>query len=100
MSRYTLWIHPEASEEAEHAGEWYRERSLRAAAHFREEVARALQVISQSPGRGPSYLLGTRRFLLWHFPYALVYRELSEVIQVLAVAHGRRRPGYWKARLR
>jgi hypothetical protein len=33
------------------------------------------------------------------FPFAVVYRELPSVIQVLAVAHGHRRPGYWKTRI-
>ena len=32
------------------------------------------------------------------FPYLIVYRTTSTAIQVVAVAHGRRRPGYWKTR--
>jgi hypothetical protein len=32
------------------------------------------------------------------FPYLVVYREVSTGLQVIAVAHGRRRPGYWKNR--
>ena len=33
------------------------------------------------------------------FPYLIVYRVTASAIQVVAVAHARRRPGYWKTRL-
>jgi toxin ParE1/3/4 len=44
------------------------------------------------------HLHGTRKFLLRRFPYAVVYRITESAIQVIAVAHGRRRPSYWKSR--
>lgn len=33
------------------------------------------------------------------FPYHVVYLELPDRLQILAVAHDRRRPGYWKTRV-
>jgi hypothetical protein len=39
-----------------------------------------------------------RRFLLKRFPFAIVYEVVSSDIQILAVAHARRRPQYWKKR--
>lgn len=33
------------------------------------------------------------------FPYRIVFLVLEEDVRVLAVAHGRRRPGYWRRRL-
>jgi toxin ParE1/3/4 len=42
---------------------------------------------------------GLRRYLFHRFPYMLVYRETGAVILVIAVAHARRRPGFWKERL-
>jgi hypothetical protein len=33
------------------------------------------------------------------FPFSLVYRVLESEVEVLAVAHGKRRPGYWRSRL-
>ena len=41
-----------------------------------------------------------RRALLTRFPYAIVFLIMSEEIRVLAVAHAKRRPGYWLNRLR
>lgn len=33
------------------------------------------------------------------FPYSILYREAAGAVQVLAVAHHRRRPNYWLGRL-
>jgi plasmid stabilization system protein ParE len=33
------------------------------------------------------------------FPYHVVYLEAESTIRILAVAHERRKPGYWKSRL-
>jgi len=40
----------------------------------------------------------THRFLLRRFPFSVAYREVRETVQVVAVVHGRRKPGYWKGR--
>jgi plasmid stabilization system protein ParE len=95
MSTHPLFIiHPAAVEEAEKAARWYRERSVRSAGQFVEEVNDAIDRILAAPHRWPAGPYGTRKFLLHRFP--VVYRELPSTIQVLAVAHGHRRPGYWK----
>jgi toxin ParE1/3/4 len=39
-----------------------------------------------------------RKFTLHRFPFVIFYQEHAAKIQVLAVAHARRRPGYWKTR--
>jgi plasmid stabilization system protein ParE len=88
-----------AAAEYQAALDWYFERSPVAAQKFADEVSRAIDNVAEKPHRWPAYRLGTRRFFLRHFPFTLVYRELPSVIQILAVAHGRRRPGYWKNRL-
>ena len=100
MSERPLFaIHPAAVEEAEAAARWYRQRSAQASAGFAEEVNSAIDKILEAPQRWPASLHGTRKFLLCRFPFAVIYRELPSTIQVLAVAHGHRRPGYWKDRL-
>ena len=40
-----------------------------------------------------------RRASLSRFPFAIIYREQQTTIQILAVAHDRRRPQYWLKRL-
>ncbi len=61
-------------------------------------MSRAVASIAEAPQRWPAGIHGTRKFLLGRFPFAVIYRELPSIIQVLAVAHGHRRPGYWKGR--
>jgi plasmid stabilization system protein ParE len=93
-------FHPAASEEAESAHRWYAERSPIAAVRFREELDAAIAHIQADPRRGFPYLHDTRCYLLRRFPYLIVYHQPSdELIEVVAIAHGRRREGYWKPRM-
>jgi plasmid stabilization system protein ParE len=98
MSGKPVEFHPEALSEAEAAVAWYRERSLRAAEVLVRELERAIAAISEAPHRWPLFEAGCRRFPLRRFPYLLIYREKLLSIEVLAVAHARRRPGYWRPR--
>jgi plasmid stabilization system protein ParE len=91
-------FHPRALEEARAAYQWYMARSTAAASAFLSEIDLALARIAEAPDRWPAYMRGTRRYLLRRFPYSVVFRETADKIQVIAVAHGRRRPGYWKNR--
>jgi hypothetical protein len=34
------------------------------------------------------------------FPFSIVYYTVDDIVRVVAVAHGKRRPGYWRRRLR
>lgn len=93
-------VHEEAAIEYDEAFDWYLQRSPDAARKFDAEVDRAFAEIVQSPrhwAAGPHY---TRRFLLRQFPFTVVYRErVWGEIQIIAIAHTSRRPGYWKERL-
>jgi toxin ParE1/3/4 len=53
----------------------------------------------QAPQRWPKYLHGTRRFVLHRFPFSITYLDDPDVLSVIAVAHGKRTPGYWKQRV-
>lgn len=88
-------FHPEAAEEAEAAAEWYRARSIEAAAGFVAELSYAIERIEELPGTWPSYVADTRRFVFRVYPFNVVYRILDDEIQIVAVAHARRKPGYW-----
>ena len=98
MSSASVRIHPAALEEAEAASEWYRQRSVRAAEMFLDELDRAIERIGDHPGQFPEYAFGTRRIVLQRFPYLVVFRETAAGVEIIAVAHGRRRPGYWRDR--
>jgi toxin ParE1/3/4 len=92
-------FHPAAWDEFEDAQKWYRSRDPETGLRFLSAVYDALEDISRWPQSWPEYFHGTRKFVLRRFPYLIVYREKESVVQVLAIAHGRRRPGYWKERV-
>lgn len=98
MIHFAVEVHPLAADEAEDAERWYRERNDTAAARFRRELDQAVDSISERPQGGSPYLGSTRRILLRRFPFFVVYRVLDERVQIVAVAHARRRPGYLRGR--
>lgn len=94
----SIGFHPDALEEVVAAAAWYRERSVAASIAFEEEIAHAMDRIAQAPERYPAFVDESRRYLLRRFPFAIVYRVEDQSIEIVAVAHWRRRPGYWRNR--
>ena len=74
-------------------------KSALAAGAFLAELDLAVERIAENPEMYPHYIRGTRRYLLQRFPFYLIYREVHGKVELIAVAHGRRRPGYWKKRI-
>jgi toxin ParE1/3/4 len=95
--RYRL--HPEAWLEIEAADNWYQQHSSDAATDFVREVSDAIHSICEGPSRWPTYLYGTQRYVLDRFPFSIVYLNTPDVVNIVAVAHSKRKPGYWKRRL-
>ncbi len=91
-------FHPAALREVEEAQAWYEERSLLAASAFLRELSVTVRRIQQTPDRYPVAEAGTRRILLDRFPFTIYYRVTSNTLNIVAVAHQKRRPGYWSWR--
>lgn len=90
---------PAASRELEDALDWYLERSVKTAESFLQEFERGLALVCETPHLWPRFDFDTRRYILRRFPYSIIYREPKEgVIEVVAVAPNRRKPGYWRHR--
>ena len=89
----------EALREIDDAFEWYLEQSVQAAEAFVREAENAFTLISSSPAIWPRFEAGTRKYVLRTFPYNVIYREIAGGIKVVAVAHHKRRPRYWRRRL-
>jgi plasmid stabilization system protein ParE len=100
MPNNAVEFHGEAVVEYDAAFDWYLARSPEAALKFDAEVDRALSQILQAPRRWASGPYQTRKFLLRQFPFTVIYRERASAnLQVLAIAHTSRKPGYWRPRL-
>src|SRR5262245_6278908 len=98
--KYEVVFHPSAGEEVVAIKRWYLERSKKAASKFDREVEKAAAELSDHPLAWRERSPGVRQYPLRRFPFLVVYCVTrSNVVKVVAVAHGRRRPGYWKSRL-
>ncbi|HWL39958.1 MAG TPA: type II toxin-antitoxin system RelE/ParE family toxin [Gemmatimonadaceae bacterium] len=92
-------FHPAAAQEAESTYDWYAARNPTAAHGFREELRQAVDAVVSSPRTWARYGSRARRYVFSRYPFSLVYILRGGDIEIVAVAHGRRRPGYWRSRL-
>lgn len=97
-----LQITAAAEAELREATAWYRERDVRVAQRFTAEVRRTLELIESFPqigGRVPGVADGDVRRLPVHtFPYHLIFLALIDHVEVIGLAHNRRRPAYFMSR--
>ncbi|WP_250123979.1 type II toxin-antitoxin system RelE/ParE family toxin [Chroococcidiopsis sp. CCMEE 29] len=90
-------IHSEAIEELDGAVAYDEDQKVGLGLDFLVEVEQALDKIQQNPNLGAVYkVTGLRRYVIQRFPFLIFYAELEEYIWVVAIAHGKRRPDYWR----
>lgn len=65
---------------------------------FVAEFERTANFVLDNPLLGTVFRSTRRRYILRRFPYSIIYQVTAEEIRILAVAHHRRRPGYWAQR--
>jgi plasmid stabilization system protein ParE len=94
------WLHPEAAEEHKKQVAHYEEIEAGLGRRYHTEFQNVLATVCASPNRSRIVLApNIRRAMFKVFHFDLMYREVDGLVQVLAVAHHRRQPGYWAARL-
>lgn len=98
MSPFTIVVLPDAEADVRAGFLWYFERSPLAADAFRIEVFEAIDGLTETAADWPKDDDGTHRYHLKHFPYTVMYDIAGTKVTVLAVAHQRRYPGYWRKR--
>ncbi|HMO48592.1 MAG TPA: type II toxin-antitoxin system RelE/ParE family toxin [Rubrivivax sp.] len=98
MSRFRVEILPEAEAEFREAFLWYLERSPLAADAFRTELFDKIDSLAGDAHSWPKDEAGIHFRMLSRFPYTVHYDLADGVATVLAVAHQRRAPGYWRRR--
>lgn len=98
MSRRLHTARPAADELAAAVG-WYEDRRRGLGSEFFDAIVRTLNRIAEMPEAGSPFRdLNARRMLVTGFPYQVVYRIDTDDIRVIAFAHMKRRPGFWRHR--
>lgn len=90
--------HGEARAEVNDAASFYKEKQSGLAVRFLDSLEDALRRIERHPLAYRQVENDVRKCRVTHFPYGVIYRVRSEYIEILAVMHLRRTPGYWKER--
>jgi plasmid stabilization system protein ParE len=94
-------MHPHALAEMRDSISYYRdEENALLADEFATEIDRSLDLILERPMIGKPFRRVARQFVIKRFPYSLFYQVRTDSVLIAAVAHHRRRPGYWIMRLR
>ena len=90
--------HPAARAELRRAARWYEEKRPGIGVAFLDAVRSAEGQVCEYPQSGAPIGGANRRCLVPRFPYGLVYRADGDDLFILAVAHVRRHPDYWRGR--
>lgn len=88
----------EAEQELEVAALHYESQQAGLGAALLTEVEKTFGRISELPLAARAVRGDLRRRFVHRFPYYVLYRVRGHDILVVAVAHRRRRPGYWRDR--
>lgn len=89
----------EAEDELLEAIEYYEGKSPGLGLDFAKEVKASVELIRHFPEACALREDGTRRCLTRRFPYIIVYLSHEGRVWVVAIAHCKRRPGYWADRI-
>lgn len=95
----SLLLHPQARRELDNAIHFYEVRSKGLGLEFLAEIEQTLDKIYRNPNLGTFFLQSNiRRLLVNRFPYSIFYTERETTIWIIAIAHAKRQPDYWKKR--
>ena len=92
--------HPEARAEFLHDVEYYAGISTGLAELYDKAIHTAEMQAVATPDAWPLSARKTRRVIDRRFKFSLVYLHTEQEIYVVAIAPMKRRPGYWKRRVR
>lgn len=92
-------FHPEAEQELYEAASRYEAEVSELGVRFADEVERVIQLLLEHPELGSRLDNDLRHFVLRKFPFSVVYAVVSDIVSIVAVAHGSREPGYWRWRV-
>ena len=90
--------HPDAKEEADLAAAFYKEQQLGLEQHFLDNLEEALHRLQQHPLLYRIVSPNIRKCKIKRFPLGIIFRTRADCIEIIAIMHVRRKPGYWTKR--
>jgi toxin ParE1/3/4 len=90
---------PAAGKELIDAAAFYERQRPGLGDRFIDEVERVIALLTEHPELGAGVLRDIRFIVLDRFPFRLVYAVEDSAIRIIAVAHQKRRPNYWRGRV-
>lgn len=90
--------HPAAREELIDAMRWYEAHRAGLGDEFLQAVVDVEAKIAEAPNRWTEIEPGFRKLNTDRFPYGLIYQQVAGHVEIVAVMHLSRRPGYWRVR--
>jgi plasmid stabilization system protein ParE len=90
---------PDARAEFLAAVEYYEDCQSGLGRRFRDTVEAEVAAIAEMPFRFRVLHFPFRRCLVPKFPYGIIFTIEPEIILIIALAHAKRKPGYWLARI-
>lgn len=88
---------PGVYEDINAAYAWYEQQSPGLGQDLIVELEEAYALIGEFPEAWPK--VGQfRKYILFRFPFNVIYKNIDNQILVVAVAHHSRKPGYWHKR--
>lgn len=90
----------EAEVEIWDAVAYYEGKSPGLGLDFEAEIEHSVDTVKRFPECWPLREDGTRRYLAHCFPYLVIYMYLRKCIWIIAIAHCKRQPGYWRDRIK
>ncbi len=96
----SYFFHPAAESEYLESLAYYESKRPGLGALYLAEFEQIINIVCETPHRYPVEMKpDVRRIKMKKFPFTILFRESNNSVQVLAVAHKRRRPQYWLGRM-
>ena len=90
---------PDALLDLAESAAWYEEKQAGLGARLHDAVQLTVKKLQRYPQLGAPRPRNSRKWRVTRFPYSVVYRETTEMIFIIAIAHAKRREDYWVSRL-
>lgn len=100
----TLRLLDQAREELRQSALWYEKKREGLGDEFVSLVERAFETIERNPRQFPRLETNLpareiRKCVIKRFPFLVIFEIVADEVLVIAVAHGKRKPYFWKERL-